>query len=96
VPSSATTRALFPVVAAKDWDVQHVNVKMAFLNAKMDQEMYIKLLDGTKPGEADEVFRLNLALYGTQQAGRLWGIKLDKELKAVGTVPSKVDPCLYS
>ena len=73
-----------------------MDVKTAFLNAKMDKEMYIKLPDGTKPGEADEVFRLNLALYGTQQAGRLWGIKLDKELKAVGTVRSKVDSCLYS
>jgi len=39
--------------------------------------------------------RLNLALSGTKQAGRLWGIKLDKELKEMGTVRSKVDPCLY-
>jgi len=62
VPSSATTRALFAVAAAKDWEVPHVDVKTAFLNAKMDKEMYIKLPDGTEPGKADEVFRLNLAL----------------------------------
>jgi len=35
-------------------------------------------------------------MYGTKQAGRLWGIKLDKELKAMGPVRSKVDPCLYT
>jgi len=96
VPSSATTRALFAVAAAKDWEVHHVDVKTAFLNAKMDMEMYIKLPDGTEPGEAHEVFRLNIALYGTKQAGRLWGITLDKELKAMGAVRSKVDPCLYT
>jgi len=96
VPSSATTRAFFAVAAAKDWKVHHVNVKTAFLNAKMDKEMYIILPDGTEPRMAHDVFRLNLALYGTKQAESLWGIKLDKELKAKGAVRSKVDPCLYT
>jgi len=96
VPSSATTRALFAVAAAKDKEVHHVEFKTAFLNAKMDKEMYINLPEGTEPGAAHEVFRLNLALYGTKQAGRLWGIKLDKELKAMGAVRSKVDPCVYT
>jgi len=84
------------VAAVKDWEVHHVDVKTAFLNAKIDKEMYLKLPDGTEPGEADEVFRLNLALYRTKQAGRLWGIKPDKELKSPGAVRSKVDPCLYT
>ena len=71
LPISATLRALFAVAAAKDWEVYHVDVKTAFLNAKMDKEMYINLPDGTEPGNAHEVFRLNLALYGTKRAGRL-------------------------
>jgi len=96
VPSSATTRALFAVAEAKDWEIHHVDVNTAFLNAKMDKEVHRRLPDGTEPGEADVVFRLNLALYGTKQAGRLKGIKLDKELKAIGAVRSKVDPCLYT
>jgi len=96
VPSSATTRALFAMAAAKDCEVHHVSVKTAFLNAKMDKEMNIKLPDGTETGKADEVLRRNPALYGTKQAGRLWGIKLDNELNAMGAVRSKVDPCLYT
>jgi len=96
VPSSATTRALFAVAAAKDWEVDHVDVKTAFLNAKMDKEMYIKLPVGADPAEEDDIRRPNLALYGTKQAGRLWGIKLNKELSAIGAVRSKVDPSLYT
>jgi len=46
VPSAATTRAFFAVAAATGWEVHHVDVKTAFLNAKMDKEMYIKLPDG--------------------------------------------------
>jgi len=95
VPDTATTRALLSVAASKDWEVHHVDVKTAFLNAKMDKEMYIKLPDGVEDGSLEEVCRFNLALYGTKQAGRLWGIKLDKELNDMGAVRSKVDPCLY-
>jgi len=39
VPSSPTTRALLAVAAAEDWDINHVHVKTAFRNAKMDKEM---------------------------------------------------------
>jgi len=95
VPNAATSRALFAVAAAKGWEVHHVDVKTAFLNATMDKEMYIKLPDGVESGEPAEVRRLNLALYGTKQAGRLWGIKLNEELEQMGATRSTVEPCLY-
>jgi len=95
VPSAATTLALLAVAAATGWEAHHVDVNTAFLNAKMNEEMYIKLPDGIEPKGVEEMCRLNLALYGTKQAGRLWGIKLYKELKKIGAVRSNVDPCLY-
>jgi len=95
VPNAATTRALFAVAAAMGLEIHHVDVKTAFLNAKMDKEVYIKLPVGVEQEGLEDMCRLNLALYGTKQAGRLWGIKLDKQLKEMGAVRSKVDPCLY-
>jgi len=95
VPKTATTRALFALAAANGWEVHHVDVKTAFLKAKMDKEMYIKLLEGVEWGGLAVVRRLNLALYGTKQAGRLWGITLNEELKQMGATRSTVDPCLY-
>jgi len=95
VPNAATTRALFSVSAAMGWEIHCVDVKTAFLNAKSDKEMYIELPDGVEPEGLEEMCRLNLALYGTKQARRLWGIKLEKELKEMGAVQSKMDPCLY-
>jgi len=41
------------------------------------------------------VRRLSLALYGTKQAGRLWGIRLNEALRQMGATRSTVDPCLY-
>jgi len=46
VPNTATSRALFAVAATNGWEVHHVDVKTAFLNAKMDKKMYIKLPEG--------------------------------------------------
>jgi len=46
LPKTATSRALFAVAAANGWEVHHVDVKTAFLNDKMDKEMYIKLPEG--------------------------------------------------
>jgi len=95
VPNAATTRALFAVSAAMGWKIHHVDVKTAFLNAKMDKKIYIKLPDGVEPEGLEKTCRLDMALYGTKQAGRLLGIKLDKELQEMGAVRSKVVPCLY-
>ena len=91
VPNAATTRALFAKAAATGWEVHHVDVKTAFFSAKMDQEMYIKPPDGIEPEGVEEMCRLNLTQFGTKQAGRLWGITLDKQLKEIGAVKSKVD-----
>jgi len=74
------------------WEVDYVDVKTAFLNAKMDKEMYVTLPDGIEPEGVEKMCRLNLALYRPKQAGRLWGIKLDMELKEIGAVRSKVHP----
>jgi len=61
----------------------------------MDKKMYIKLPVGVESRELADVRRLNLALYGTKQAGRLRGIKLNEELEKTGATRSTVDPCLY-
>jgi len=95
VPNTATSLALFAVAAANGWGVHHVHIKTASLNAKMDKEMYIKLPEGIESGEPADARRLNLVLYGTKQAGRLWGIKLNEVLEQMGATRYTVDPCLY-
>jgi len=71
VLNPATTRSLFAVAASTEWEVHHADINTAFLNAKSDKEMYIKLPDGVHPKGLEEMCRLNLALYGTNQARRL-------------------------
>ena len=95
VPNTATSRALFAVAAANGWEVHHVDVKTAFLNAQMDKEMHIKLPEGVESGELADVAGSTWPPYGTMKAGRLWGIKLSEEREQMGATRSTVDPCLY-
>jgi hypothetical protein len=39
--------------------------------------------------------KLKKNIYGTKQGGRVWNRHLDKGLKELGYVPSKIDPCVY-
>jgi len=94
VPIAATIRALFAVVAAKDFEIHKAEIKAVFLNEKMEKELYIKLPEGVRSGEAGMSHGLNLALYGTKKAGRMWRIQLDNELKEMVAALPMVYPRL--
>ena len=49
-----------------------MGVETAFLNAKLDEEMYTKSLLGIEFPEKGNCFRLMKALYGLKQSPRQW------------------------
>ena len=72
-------RMFLAYVANKNFKVYKMDVKSAFLNRELEQEVYIEQLEGfplTK--ENDMVCRLKKALYGLKQAPRTQYARLDK------------------
>jgi len=65
-------------VAAKDLKLNHINVKTAFLNPPLQEQIYMQifnLLRDFKPklkGVKDVYLKLNKLLYGLKQALREW------------------------
>lgn len=96
VPAAATVRALFAVSASRGWRMHHVDVKNAYLNAKMDKPVYVAQPKGYPLADSGKVLLLNLALYGTKQAGRLWRKTWASVLTEAGATPSPADSCLFS
>ena len=62
-------RTVLHIGATNDWDIDHLDVKTAFLHGELDEEIYMEQPEGVKePGKEDWICRLNKSLYGLCQA----------------------------
>jgi hypothetical protein len=73
-----------------------MDVKSAFLNGKLKEEVYVSQPPGFMIGDNQhQVLKLNKALYGLRQAPRAWNARLDRELIQLGFVRSKLEYAVY-
>eukprot|EP00253_Pinus_taeda_P021924 PITA_21924 len=76
--------------------VFQMDVKSAFLNGDLEEEVYIEQPDGFILGnDPNLVCRLKKALYGLKQAQRAWYYRLNKYLHQQGFSKGSVDSNLY-
>ena len=103
VATGTSVRVLFAIALYyKDWTIEVIDVKAAFLEANLEEAVYfdwpegvIKLgFEGTNKVQ-NNCIRLNKAMYGTVQAALQWFKKLVEKLLIVGLTQSKVDPCVF-
>lgn len=84
-------RALMAIAARFDLEVIQFDAVNAFVNAQLDEEVFMRLPPGyRKPGE---VLRLNKALYGLRRSPLLWQKELTSALTAIGFQPVPHEPC---
>ena len=63
--------------AQQDWEIEHVDIKSAYLNVPLKKEIYMRAPRGIlKPGQEGKVLRLLKGLYGLKQAGRGWYLEM--------------------
>ena len=66
-----SVRVLLALAAQEGWRVHHMDVKSAFLNDDLKEEVYVRQQPGFAiAGEEGKVYRLKKALYGLRQAPR--------------------------
>jgi len=91
-----TVKVLLALAAHGNWEIHHMDVKSAFLNGTLLEEVYVKQPPGfVDKNCASKVLKLNKALYGLKQAPRAWNAKLNQELISLGFVRSKVEHAVY-
>lgn len=91
-----TVRLLIGLAAQEDWDVHHMDVKSAFLNSELSEEVYGSQPPGFTVNEQEhKVLKLRKALYGLRQAPRAWNSKLDRSLVSLGFERSPLEHVVY-
>jgi hypothetical protein len=89
-------RAIISLVASMGWNLHQMDVKTAFLNGAIEEEVYIEQPQGFEVHSRDtHVCRLKKALYGLKQAPRAWYARMDSYLTRLGFSKSHADPNLY-
>ena len=71
------------------WKLHHLDVKSAFLNGYIEEDIYVDQPEGfIQAGKEDYVLKLRKALYGLRLAPRAWHSKLDGTLMSMGFIRS--------
>ena len=90
-------RILLAYANHHDIILYQMDVKRAFLNGKLEEEVYVAQPPGFEdPKHPDKVFRLNKALYGLKQAPRAWYDTLKEFFMKKGFKPGSLDPTLFT
>jgi hypothetical protein len=87
---------LLALAAQEGWCVHHMNVKSAFLNSDLKEEVYVHQPSGFAIIDKEgKVLRLRKALYGLRQPPRAWNAKLDSTLRRMGFEQSLHEAVVY-
>jgi hypothetical protein len=85
------------IVAHNKCCIYQMDVKYAFLNGFMEEEVYVKQPLGYEiDGQEGKIYRLKKALYGLKQASRVWYNIIDEYLNSEGFNRSPSEPTLYT
>jgi hypothetical protein len=91
-----TIRMLLALATQFGWKVHQMDIKSAFLNGDLQEEVYMEQPEGfAVEGKEKLVCKLVKALYGLKQAPRAWYEKINKYLKSRSFKRSDYDPNLY-
>lgn len=90
-----TIRILISLAANQEWPLHQFDVKNAFLNGNLEEEVYMELPPGVMDSEKGKVCKLKKALYGLKQSPRAWFGRFTKSMKAFGYRQSNSDHTLF-
>ena len=96
VAKFTSIRLLLAIAVQLGLYIHQMDVDTAFLNAPIDEHIWVKVPDGTNlpPGD-NGVYKLLKSLYGLKQAPRCWNNMLNQYLIDEKFERLEADPCLY-
>ena len=91
-----TVRILLSIAANLDWPLRQFDVKNAFLNGRLEEEVYMLPPPGFEHKFENKVCRLEKALYGLKQSPRAWFERFTQVVKKQGYIQAQADHTLFT
>ncbi|KAL0295897.1 UNVERIFIED_CONTAM: Retrovirus-related Pol polyprotein from transposon TNT 1-94 [Sesamum angustifolium] len=96
VAMAKSIRIMLAITAWYDYEIWQMDVKTAFLNDFVEEEIYMDQPEGfTVVGEEQKVCHLQRSIYGLKHAFRSWNIHFDEVIRGYDFVKNDFDPCVY-
>jgi hypothetical protein len=97
VVQMTSLRVVAALAAEHGWHLHQLDIDNAFVQAPVDEEVYVAPPQGFQPDDIDgqrTVYRLRRSLYGLRQAPRNFNTALVDYLLQEGFTASATDPCV--
>ncbi|WJZ94150.1 hypothetical protein VitviT2T_013032 [Vitis vinifera] len=89
-------RMVLAIAALRNLEIHQMDVKTAFLNGDLDEEIYMEQPEGfSAPRQEKKVCKLVKSLYGLKQAPKQWHEKFDNVMLSHGFKINECDKCVY-
>ena len=89
-------RVIMALVAHFDMELHQMDVKTAFLNGDLEEEVYMKQPEGFSSSNGENlVCKLKKSIYGLKQASRQWYLKFHSVISSFGFEENIMDQCIY-
>ena len=89
-------RIMLAIAAYYDYEVWQMDVKTAFLNGKLEEDVYMAQPEGfVDIKHPNRVCKLEKSIYGLKQASRSWNLCFHEKVKQYGFSRSEDESCVY-
>jgi transposase InsO family protein len=95
VAKLASLQTILALAAEQDLEVHQMDVKSAYLNGNLSEQIYMEPPPGLEVPEGS-VLHLKKAVYGTKQGGRVWYEDIRDTLKTMGYQRTEADHAIFS
>ena len=85
-------RIMLAIAAYYDYEIWQMDVKTAFLNRNLLEDVYMTQPEGfVDPEHAGKVCKLQRSIYGLKQASRSWNLLFDDVINIFGSLRMKMN-----
>jgi hypothetical protein len=89
-------RIILAIATYFDYEIWQMDVKTAFLNGNLDEDMYMIQPEGFVDSiNAGKICKLQKSIYGLKQVSWSWNIRFDEVVKGFGFHQNEEEACVY-